>query len=111
MAQYSTSDLRGGFKIEIEKEPYTVVSNEFDWSGFRPPRALGIEELRVVGDVRKQGGAAHNRILLGHAVVGERGAKLRFVSFRSRQRVLQSDGQRSGTVRPSGNLAGLLRQS
>lgn len=29
MAQYSTSDLRSGFKIEIEKEPYTVVSNEF----------------------------------------------------------------------------------
>ena len=29
MAQYSTSDLRGGFKVEIEKEPYTVVSNEF----------------------------------------------------------------------------------
>lgn len=29
MAQYSTGDLRGGFKVEIEKEPYTVVSNEF----------------------------------------------------------------------------------
>jgi elongation factor P len=29
MAQYSTSDLRTGFKIEVEGEPYTVVSNEF----------------------------------------------------------------------------------
>src|ERR1700730_5108752 len=29
MAQYSTSDLRGGYKVEIEGEPYTVISNEF----------------------------------------------------------------------------------
>lgn len=29
MAQYSTSDLRGGHKVEVEGEPYTVVSNEF----------------------------------------------------------------------------------
>jgi|SRR5690349_19375157 len=29
MAQYSTSDLRGGYKVEVEGEPYTVVSNEF----------------------------------------------------------------------------------
>ncbi len=29
MAQVSTSDLRSGFKCEVEGEPYTVVSNEF----------------------------------------------------------------------------------
>jgi len=29
MAQYSTSDLRAGYKVEVENEPYTVVSNEF----------------------------------------------------------------------------------
>ena len=29
MGQYSTGDLRGGHKVEIEGEPYTVVSNEF----------------------------------------------------------------------------------
>jgi len=29
MAQYSTGDLRGGYKVEIDGEPYTVVSNEF----------------------------------------------------------------------------------
>jgi elongation factor P len=29
MAQYSTSDLRTGFKVEVEGEPYIVVSNEF----------------------------------------------------------------------------------
>src|SRR3990167_7312873 len=27
--QISTGDVRGGFKVEIEGEPYTVVSNEF----------------------------------------------------------------------------------
>lgn len=29
MAQISTSDLRGGFKVEVEGEPYTVVATEF----------------------------------------------------------------------------------
>lgn len=29
MAQYSTGDLRGGYKVEVEGEPYTVISNEF----------------------------------------------------------------------------------
>lgn len=29
MAQVSTADVRGGFKVEIEGEPYAVVSNEF----------------------------------------------------------------------------------
>lgn len=29
MAQINTTDLRGGMKIEVEGQPYTVVSNEF----------------------------------------------------------------------------------
>ncbi len=29
MAQVSTSDVRAGLKVEVEGEPYTVVSNEF----------------------------------------------------------------------------------
>lgn len=29
MAQYSTGDVRGGYKVEIDGEPYTVISNEF----------------------------------------------------------------------------------
>lgn len=29
MAQISTGDVRGGFKVEVDGEPYTVVSNEF----------------------------------------------------------------------------------
>lgn len=29
MAQYSTNELKPGFKVEVEGEPYTVVSNEF----------------------------------------------------------------------------------
>ncbi len=29
MAQYSTGDLRSGHKVEVDGEPYTVVSNEF----------------------------------------------------------------------------------
>lgn len=29
MAQISTGDVRGGYKVEVDGEPYTVVSNEF----------------------------------------------------------------------------------
>jgi elongation factor P len=29
MAQISTSDIRGGMKVEVEAQPYTIVSNEF----------------------------------------------------------------------------------
>lgn len=29
MAQMNTTDLRGGMKVEVEGQPYTVVSNEF----------------------------------------------------------------------------------
>lgn len=37
MAQYSTSDLRSGYKVEVEGEPYTVVSNEFVKPGKSQP--------------------------------------------------------------------------
>lgn len=29
MAQVSTSEIRGGFKVEVEGQPYTIISNEF----------------------------------------------------------------------------------
>lgn len=29
MAQYSTGDVKAGYKVEVEGEPYTVVGNEF----------------------------------------------------------------------------------
>lgn len=36
MAQISTIDLRGGMKVEVEGQPYTVVSNEFVKPGKGP---------------------------------------------------------------------------
>lgn len=29
MAQVSTNEIRGGFKVEVEGQPYTIISNEF----------------------------------------------------------------------------------
>ncbi len=29
MAQISTSDFRGGVKLEIDNQPYVIVNNEF----------------------------------------------------------------------------------
>ncbi len=49
MAQASTSDIRGGFKVEVEGQPYTVVSNEF---------------------VKPGKGQAFNRIKLKHLTSG-----------------------------------------
>lgn len=49
MGQVSTSDVRGGFKIEVEGQPYTVVSNEF---------------------VKPGKGQAFNRIRLKHLLTG-----------------------------------------
>lgn len=49
MAQYSTGDLRGGYKVEVEGEPYTVVSNEF---------------------VKPGKGQPFNRIKLKHLITG-----------------------------------------
>lgn len=49
MGQVSTSDVRGGHKIEVEGQPYTVVSNEF---------------------VKPGKGQAFNRIKLRHLLTG-----------------------------------------
>ncbi len=49
MAQYSTSEIRGGHKVEVDGEPYTVVSNEF---------------------VKPGKGQAFNRIKLKHLLTG-----------------------------------------
>jgi elongation factor P len=43
MAQYSTGDLRGGYKVEIEGEPYTVVSNEF----IKPGKGQPFNRIKV----------------------------------------------------------------
>lgn len=49
MAQMSTSDIRGGVKVEVEGQPYTVVSNEF---------------------VKPGKGQAFNRIKIKHLITG-----------------------------------------
>lgn len=49
MAQYSTGDVRSGYKVEVEGEPYTVVSNEF---------------------VKPGKGQPFNRIKLKHLITG-----------------------------------------
>ncbi|MDR2539711.1 MAG: elongation factor P [Chlamydiales bacterium] len=66
MSQYSTSDLRGGFKVEIEKEPYTVVSNEF---------------------VKPGKGQPFNRIKLKHLMTGRVMEK----TFKSGEKVTAAD--------------------
>ena len=66
MAQYSTSDLRGGFKVEIEKEPYTVISNEF---------------------VKPGKGQPFNRIKLKHLMTGRVIEK----TFKSGEKVATAD--------------------
>ncbi|MFI0435023.1 MAG: elongation factor P [Parachlamydiaceae bacterium] len=47
--QTSTSEVRGGFKIEVESQPYTVISNEF---------------------VKPGKGQAFNRIKMKHLLTG-----------------------------------------
>lgn len=49
MAQMSTADIRGGVKVEVENQPYTVVSNEF---------------------VKPGKGQSFNRIKLKHLITG-----------------------------------------
>ena len=49
MTQLPTNDLRGGMKVEIDKDPYTVVSNEF---------------------VKPGKGQSFNRIKLKHLITG-----------------------------------------
>jgi elongation factor P len=48
MAQVSTGDCRGGMKVEVEGEPYTVVSNEFVKPGKGQPfNRIKIKHLKT----------------------------------------------------------------
>lgn len=48
MAQISTGDVRGGAKVEVEGEPYTVVSNEFVKPGKGQPfNRIRLKHLRT----------------------------------------------------------------
>lgn len=42
-AQISTIDLRGGMKVEVEGQPYTVVSNEF----VKPGKGQSFNRIRI----------------------------------------------------------------
>jgi elongation factor P len=66
MAQYSTGDLRGGYKVEVEGEPYTVVANEF---------------------VKPGKGQPFNRIKLKHLLTGRVVEK----TFKSGEKVAAAD--------------------
>ncbi len=66
MAQYSTGDLKGGYKVEVEGEPYTVVSNEF---------------------VKPGKGQPFNRIKLKHLITGRVVEK----TFKSGEKVDEAD--------------------
>lgn len=66
MAQYSTGDLRGGYKVEVEGEPYTVVANEF---------------------VKPGKGQPFNRIKLKHLLTGRVVEK----TFKSGEKVDEAD--------------------
>lgn len=43
MAQMSTNEIRGGVKVEVEGQPYTIVSNEF----FKPGKGQSINRIRM----------------------------------------------------------------
>jgi len=43
MAQISTTDLRAGMKVEVENQPYTVVSNEF----VKPGKGQSFNRVRI----------------------------------------------------------------
>lgn len=43
MAQVNTTDLRGGMKVEVEGQPYTVVSNEF----VKPGKGQSFNRVRI----------------------------------------------------------------
>ncbi len=48
MAQVSTGDVRGGAKVEVDGEPYTVVSNEFVKPGKGQPfNRIRLKHLRT----------------------------------------------------------------
>lgn len=41
--QASTSEIRGGYKLEVEGQPYTVISNEF----FKPGKGQSINRIKM----------------------------------------------------------------
>lgn len=43
MAQVTTNDVRGGMKVEVEGQPYTVVSNEFH----KPGKGRATNRIRI----------------------------------------------------------------
>lgn len=43
MVQASTNDIRGGMKVEVDGQPYTVVSNEF----VKPGKGRAINRIRI----------------------------------------------------------------
>lgn len=66
MAQHSTGDVRGGYKVEVEGEPYVVVSNEF---------------------VKPGKGQPFNRIKLKHLLTGRVVEK----TFKSGEKIDEAD--------------------
>lgn len=68
MVQYSTNEIRGGFKVEVDGEPYTVVSNEF---------------------VKPGKGQAFNRIKLKHLLTG----RVIDRTFKSGEKLVSADVQ------------------
>lgn len=59
MAQVSTSELKGGMKVEVDNEPYSVVSNEFVKPGkgqpFNRVKLKHIKTGRVIEKTFKSG--------------------------------------------------------
>lgn len=43
MAQISTNEVRGGFKVEVDGQPYTIVSNEF----VKPGKGQAFNRIRM----------------------------------------------------------------
>lgn len=43
MAQVSTNEIRGGMRIEVEGQPYTVVTNEF----YKPGKGQAFNRIRL----------------------------------------------------------------
>lgn len=66
MAQISTNEIRGGMKVEVEGQPYTIVSNEF---------------------VKPGKGQAFNRIKMKHLIT----ARVIERTFKSGEKLDQAD--------------------
>lgn len=45
MAHVTTNDVKAGFKVEVEGQPYTVVSNEF----YKPGKGQAINRIKLKG--------------------------------------------------------------